>query len=579
MKLHLTLSGRFQRTLINQSRQESVTLEAWMQSYQTVATQVRARSPQLLRQHFGLHFLSEPLLVQLLQQAHQTESAEKRDRISSFELRQPLKAPVAQPTFYRYQFVNSEAQIELESDDPQLPSFWKREETAQNGVYKVIVDSDRYPGLSETWLNSHWQLAQQVWQNYTPLEQIQMALRSSETTCVYFYPGVNESFVVRHRQDVKVSVDNNELPVAIQEAIAYLKQPQINLSKLSTAAQTLVQNYQEKYNLSPTHFQFPQDLKLDLSIPSQHQFIIGKGKSRRAIDNLIGKAQQFLFISSYIIEDESLTQLICHKATTLPQGVWILTDLRDEVVDRIDTQVENEDNLSNYQRSDKRKAKCLSMLLDAGAHIRGGAFHLKTYISEKAAYLGSCNLTGGSLDFNLEGGLICQGTSSCQDLLQYFTQFWQYKTGYDVLPSFTKGNFIQRSLNRSSAAPQLSSKTLLTPSQYRNDLERELSQFRGQIEIYSRGCFADAAILSLLETHYTRVYFESFTNITNSRIFRHFLPGLHAKITLLGDRVAYLGGVNFHFTPQGFNLIDLMYKTSDRQEIKQIRQQLTASSF
>jgi hypothetical protein len=571
MKLHLTLSGTFQCTLINQSTQESVTLEAWMQSYQTVATQVRARSPQLLRQHFGLHFLSEPILVQLFQQTHQTESAEKLYQIPTLQLLQPLKAPVAQPTFYQYRFVNSDARIELMSDDPQLPSFWKQGETDRIGIYEVIVESDRYPGLSETWLHSLWQQTQQVWQNYTPFEKIQMALRSSETTCFYFHPS--------DRQDVKVSVENNELPVAIKEAIAYLRQPQTDLSKLSTAAQNLVQNYQEKYNLSPTHFQFPQDLKLNSSIPPQHQFIIGKGKSRRAIEHLINQAQQFLFISSYIIEDESLTQLICHKAIALPQGVWILTDLRDEVVDRIDTQIENKNNLSDYQRSDERKAKCLSMLLDAGAHIRGGAFHLKTYISEKAAYLGSCNLTGGSLDFNLEGGLICQGTSSYQDLLQYFTQFWQYKTGYDVLPSFTKGNFIQRSLNHSSPAPQFISKTLLTPSQYRSDLERELSQFRGQIEIYSRGFSVDAAILPLLQTCSTRVYFESFTNIKNSRIFQRFLPGLHAKITLLGDRVAYLGGVNFNFTPQGFNLIDLMYKTSDRQEIKQIRQQLSASSF
>jgi len=571
MKLHLTLSGTFQRTPIEPSKQQPITLETWMQSYQTVATQVRARSPQLLRQQFGLHFLSEPILVQLLQQAHQIESAEKLYQIPILQLLKPLESPVAQPTFYQYRFVNSNAQIKLKSDDPQLPSFWKLGQTAQSGVYEVIIERERYPGLSETWLNSLWQEVQQVWQNYTPCEKIQMALRSSETTCFYFHP--------HDRENVKVGVDNNELPIAIKEAIAYLRQPQTNLSKLSTAAQTLIQKYQENYNFSSTHLQFPQELKLESSIPPQHQFIIGKGKSRRTIENLVSQAQQFLFVSSYIIEDEFLTQLICQKAATLPQGVWILTDLRDEVVDRIDTQVEKKNNLSDFQRSDERKVKCLTMLLEAGAHIRGGAFHLKTYISEKAAYLGSCNLTGGSLDFNLEGGLICQGTSSYQDLLQYFTLFWQYKTGYDVFPSATKGSFIQRGLDRTSQAPQFRSKTLLTPSQYRSDLEQELSQFRGQIEIYSRGFFADAAILSWLQNRSTRVYFEAFTNIKDNRIFGRFLPGVHAKITLLGDRVAYLGGVNFQFFPQGFNLIDLMYKTSDRQEIHQIRQQLAASSF
>ncbi len=44
------------------------------------------------------------------------------------------------------------------------------------------------------------------------------------------------------------------------------------------------------------------------------------------------------------------------------------------------------------------------------------------------AYLGSCNLTGGSLDFNLEGGLICQGTTTHQrEFDKIKTEFSRYE--------------------------------------------------------------------------------------------------------------------------------------------------------
>ena len=74
MRLHLTLSGTFHRTPLNQSTQAPVSLEAWMQTDQAVATQVRRRSPQLLRQLFTainlsmmkLKLLSNPTIHKFL---------------------------------------------------------------------------------------------------------------------------------------------------------------------------------------------------------------------------------------------------------------------------------------------------------------------------------------------------------------------------------------------------------------------------------------------------------------------------------------------------------------------------------
>ncbi|HEY9768828.1 MAG TPA: hypothetical protein V6C71_10080 [Coleofasciculaceae cyanobacterium] len=46
-----------------------------------VATQVRQRTPLLLRQKFGMNFLSESSIERLIQQTHQAEAIENSDLI------------------------------------------------------------------------------------------------------------------------------------------------------------------------------------------------------------------------------------------------------------------------------------------------------------------------------------------------------------------------------------------------------------------------------------------------------------------------------------------------------------------
>ena len=571
MKLHIKLAGTFNRTAIDSSpAPEAVTLQQWLQSRLSVATQVRQRTPLLLRQ-FGMDFLSESSIERLLQQAYQTEAIENSDLIPLWL--QPLEAIEAKPILYRYEFVSEEAKIQLQPDDPQLP-YWETDNIA--GIYEIVVEENSYPGVSQTWLDPIWLKAKQEWENYSSCDRLQMALQS---------PDSQFSFYLSDIPRVKVSIQSDRLNPEMKEAISFLRQQKTAI-EISSAAVALVEEYQQEFISTPIDFSLPEEIKPETFTPANHQFIIGKKISRKAIEKLINQAEKFLFISSYIIEDRSITELICQKATTLPQGVWILTDLNNEVIDAIsakprrcaiDTQVEeNPRSREAYQSSDEKKAQCLKLLLDAGARIRGGAFHLKTYITEKAGYLGSCNLTGGSLDFNLESGLICQGTSTHRELVQCFTDFWQYKTKYDVFPSTETGKFIQRTLNHSSQGDRFNPKTLLTPKQYREDLYEQLSKYSGKVAIYSRGFAPDAEILNLLSSRSTRIYADGFIRNQNSRITTHFRTGIHAKVTLIGDCVAYLGGVNFQFA-RGFSLTDLMYKTCDRKEITQIRQQLAVS--
>jgi hypothetical protein len=55
------------------------------------------------------------------------------------------------------------------------------------------------------------------------------------------------------------------------------------------------------------------------------------------------------------------------------------------------------------------------------------------------------------------------------------------------------------------------------------------------------------------------------------------LKNLHAKITLLGNKIAYIGGINFNFSLKHQGSYDLMYKTTDSQEISQIINTLKGS--
>lgn len=570
MKLEITLSGKFYRLCPDQVSQPLLELGEWILSFQQVATKTRQRSPQLLKEKFGLSFLTESSIVKLLVSANQTE------KIYHLPLLKWLKPPVyvveeSLPRLYEYKFVGDEAQLLLEADDAQLPVYWTPGEISQNGVYQVILENGTLPGLSETWVKSLWLQARNQWQSYGGFSQLQRVLNSrGQNNCF---------FTLQDCPDVKVKVESEDISQQVQEALAYIQKITDDFASLSTEAQNIVQEYQLHYSLAPTQIAFPDNLTLTTPNPPPHQMLVGKKNSRRAISSLITQAEKFLCVSSYIIEDENITELICQKVLSLPQGVWILTDLRDEVVNKIDTQTASRVNFSeNYPGSTHKKAKCLGMLLDAGARIAGGRFHLKTYISEKAAYLGSSNLTGGSLDFNLEAGLVCQGSLTHQQLYQYFLYCWLRKAAYEILPTATEGEFIQRSLNYGVGEVKFSSANLLTPTEYKQDLETNLSQFTGTVEIYSRGFSADSFLLSLLKTRSTRVYFDGYLQGQNPQISWRLIPGIHAKITLLGDQVAYVGGVNFQLDSSEGLFHDLMYKTRDRREIKQIRQQLSICS-
>jgi hypothetical protein len=266
MKLHIKLAGTFNRTSINSSpaKAEAVTLQQWMRSHFSVATQVRQRTPLSLRQKFGMDFLSESSIERLLQQAHQTEAIDNINLVPLWL--QPSQTIEAKPILYRYQFVSEQGQIELQPDDPQFPN-WETDNIT--GAYEIVVEGNSYPGVSQTWLDLIWLKVKQEWDNYSNCDRLQMAFQSPYNTEFSFYlPDIPK---------VKISIDIKQLSSEMEEAINFLRQEKKDLESLTNAAVALVREYQTKFIAGTIDFSLPKEIKIDdLDAAVNHQFIIGK---------------------------------------------------------------------------------------------------------------------------------------------------------------------------------------------------------------------------------------------------------------------------------------------------------------
>ena len=121
--------------------------------------------------------------------------------------------------------------------------------------------------------------------------------------------------------------------------------------------------------------------------------------------------------------------------------------------------------------------------------------------------------------------------------------------------------------------------SLLTPSQYKRDLIEQLINFRGQVQIYSRSFQPSPEIEQYLRLLDTRIFVDSQVRTQQSTFNVEKIDNLHAKITLLGNKVAYIGGINFNFSSSALSLSDLMYKTTNSREITQFYQKLNSLNY
>ena len=569
MKLQFQLSGIFQRLLLSGTEVIPISLDDLIREVQAIATQNHRRTPGLIRQSFGLNFIPEPVLINLCKKSQSIVQESQLYQILPLKLLQPVKSRLnthqVTTNLYSYQFISREANFQLTPDNPQMPIFTGNV-SEYPGIYNLIIERPDYPGLDYDFAQTIWNKSRDYWRNLPDIEKIKYALQSRDLN----------NFWINYQQ-VQIWISIQELSLDLRAAITFLRVDGDDPAILSEPSKLLIQEYQSRYRLQPINL--PAELRPNSTLPPKSGYQICRRQNRHILRKIINDARQFLLISSYIIEDEELTELICKKSSELPQGIWILTDLRNEVLDRLDQQILNSQNLSlseQYQKTDERKKACLKMLLNANIPIRSGDFHLKTYISEEYAYLGSCNLTRGSLDFNLEAGTVFNNNLQHQPLINLFRYFWQKYSRDEVIAESNIDGFRLRSLFRVSQEKYANSAytNFLTSLQYEKDLIANLQNFQGQVKIYSRSFQPSLEIATYLKLLDTRIFIASGILMNNQNFNIQRIDYLHAKVTILGNEIAYIGGIDFNFSDS--RLHDLMYKTTNAREINQIASLLSS---
>jgi len=537
MKIEWQLTGVFKR--IQENPEQPLELSQLVDKIQAIAHQQHYHSLPYIQSNFGLDVLSESTLLNFLPSSPYL--------IPTLKLLHPSSKPKVDLPIKRfeYSFSSNKINFPLNPDDPQLP-IWINSEI--QGKYTLSITSSSDPQTQ-----AKWEEVQQLVKKLLPVDIINQALKSSDHLSLQWQFSSNLVAILRI----------SELPVHFREVIAALRLKK-DATQLSPDAQSLITTYHRKFS---RNIQIEPPLNSISEVDPRKSLLMGKNNNRKGLEMIINEAQEFLLISSYRIEDQSITNLIAQKAASLKQGVWILSDYGNQVLNRIDPRVDSSDE---YEKSDLKKKECLRILARSGAYIRSGNFHLKTYISENHAYLGSCNLTGGSLDFNPEAGMVWTNDPQHQQLIQIFSHHWRSLATDMITPSL---NGITRTSIDNIAKTDQNQPNFLNARAYERDIKQELLKLpkQSQIKIYTRNFEPSPTIQELLKHKNYKIYYGSFQN---SQLTTHLIPNLHAKITILGKQCAYIGGINFAFTHQSHPLHDLMYKTTDSAVIEQIESNL-----
>lgn len=547
MKIIVKLQGVFERKNVDNNAVRQSSLSDLLNDLRILATSHNRHHISYIHQSFGLNFLSQQTLEHLIQKVGGQSSY-----LSSTFLSPANQNLIQEEFFYSYCFTCPIISLQLSPHDPQLP-LWSGQHC--DGTYNLDISND----VDNLRLQSIRQEALSIIKQKTSVEIIRAALHSPNNFAIPITLSTGEYITIWQKLE--------ELPSELQIAVMALIKNYFP-SFLSAKAKSLIDEYKKKYIVF--NYQNLLEFTISENEPKGLDFIVGRGLHRKEIEALISSAQRFLLISSFRLEDESIVQLIVKKAKELPEGVWILTDLNNDVLDRIDTNMEGKiDHEDDYAESDRKKKECLRLLATSGVSIRSGLFHLKCYITEKSSYMGSCNLTGGSLERNGEAGIIWKNVESHQRLIDHFSHLWDEQSNAVILPT-TQGI---RSQGLSNYFAISKCEGFLT--YHSNDLTRTLTEFArnptGKISIYTRTFAPTAQQEELLSRLHCHIFYghRNYSNLDAKQIYN-----LHAKIVIIGTIAAYIGSQDFAFGRRSNH--DLTYKTTDLNEIQAITQLVDA---
>lgn len=534
MRIFWTIKGKYCKLTDDGQEIPSISLNTLMTEIQGIAKQQKISHSPTIHQWFGLNFLPQQVVTELVTNLGKSTPTPEN----------------LQPRKFTYQFIpevsSQLAPFNLPPDNPQIPPNLTN--ICEGSYQEELLQNSNNSLLKEKRENALNELKNII--NTQPLVILHHFLQNSEP----------QTYSVSLCNNCQALLTTQDLPDKLQEAFNTLKN-----NPFSDSENPLVKAYQRQYlNIMPS-------FRINTNLSPSTQIKIGKGIHRQLLENLINSAEQFLLISSYRLEDEAIIKAIVNQAPKLPLGVWILTDLSDAVQDIVDLNMEeqNQDN-TEYAYSNEQKKLGLELLRKAKIGFRSGYFHFKAYISEKSAYLGSCNLTGGSLARNGEAGIIWQNKPENNSLINYFCYLWKNKTNAQAIPSAF--GFQIQSLIHNNSQSNFSS-NLLNQYQYQQDLTTSLQYFmrqtQGKIKIYTRNFNPTPQQINLLKYLPCQIY---YSNFNNSDLTATKIPHLHSKIVVIGEQVAYLSTQDFAFS--NHPLFDITYKTTNKSEILAITQQL-----
>ncbi len=539
----------------NLAKQQS-NLADLLTDLQAIATQQKQYQISSVHRKFGLSFLPEHTVTHLFRY-NSNQSGLTSSLMNERTLYPLLQETVdLKPTKFSCQFATRELsqnfRFPLSFDDPQIPV--RNTGDRIEGTYRITITNQPNQRLQNVRNQAIQEVQQFIKTRY--LEFLRIALRNVDP---------DSSISLSLSNDCTALIEIHELSINLQQAIKYFHKPQ--RQELTEQAKSLIRAYRARYSQTIPNSREIPNLSVANTLGTT-EFAIGKRISRATIENLITNAKKFLMICSYRIEDVAIAEMLARKAQEIP--IWIITEFNDNVQNRVDANMVGRVEVDpEYANSDRQKRECLLILRDAGLVFRGGNFHIKSYISENSAYLGSCNLTGGSLGRNGEAGIIWHGTAEHQFLIDYFRHLWTNQTDAETMP-LANALELRVTSRRKSDIPLPISDRFLNHQEYIRDITNSLQNFAGEeVRIYTRNLNPPPQQINLLKNSNNRIYFGSYNN---AGLPARKIENLHAKIVIIGSQVAYIGSQDLAISRDPF--LNLTYKTTNPQEIAQINQQL-----
>ncbi|MCM1982029.1 phospholipase D-like domain-containing protein [Lyngbya confervoides] len=543
MKISLDITGYYERFTNSGDILQKTSLKSLLRDLHQIASDNRRYCLSSVHQSFGLNFLSMDSLTHLMR--HYSDEALL---MTDYLLRPLIKdsgGPVSRK--FSYRFIPNEWNnfvIDLVPDDPQIPIFIS---DRQEGNYQLLLEENLGTPVRTYRLEAIRNLEELFHKH--PEKVLRLALRSLNL----------EEFPIDLPNNCTAWLSVSDLPSNLRQDINQIKNQEESPS-LSNSLERPLCEYQVQY---PTILGY-EEIIANLA-PAEHirpstDIQIGRGIHRNILQDVIKNAQKFLMICSYRLEDPEIIEQITQKSQQIP--VWILTDFNNNVQDRVDGTIDELTD-SDYINSDLKKKRCLRILNRECIGFRSGNVHLKTYLSEKSAYLGSCNLTGGSLERNGEAGMLWHNTPEHEFLIKYFQHLWSSHTTAKAQPA-PQG--FQITSFRGEITPSPHHPQFLDQHTFRKDLDKSLRKLSGKkIRIYTRNFNPTPTQFNLLSDQQTRLFYGQY----NQCKFRaKKINNLHAKIIIIGREIAYIGSQDFAFGKN--SLIDLTYKTTDISEISTI---------